>query len=314
MDERSPDRRGSVDRELAALAARQHGVVSRAQLAELGVGRGALERRLAADRLHRVHAGVYLVGHRARAPLAFEMAAVLACGAGAVISHRSAAAIWGLVRDRPVEDDVTVSSSWSPRRPGIRVRRTDSLDPRDVARFQRIPETSTVRTVLDVAAKGSEEEIEQVVAQLYARRLARPEQVRELLERARGRPGVGLLRSVLQIEGGPALTRSVAEQRMLRLVRGAGLPLPDVNARLFGFEIDFLWRAQRLALEVDGFAYHADPVAFQRDRLRDAELAARGWAVMRVTWHQLTHTPEQVLSRLRAALIARRSGNNPSPG
>ena len=151
MDGGSPAR-GRLDREIARLASAQHGVVTRRQVLALGYGSGAIELRLRSGRLHRIHRGVYLVGHTAEPPRAREMAAVLACAPRAIISHRSAAALWMLVPSAPHLVEVTVLGSWKPRRPGIVAHSTGSLSRRDVRRLDRIPVTSPARTVLDLAA------------------------------------------------------------------------------------------------------------------------------------------------------------------
>ena len=297
----------SADRVIAAIAARQRGVVSRAQLLAVGIDGGAIERRIRAGRLHPVHRGVYLVGHRVMADRAREVAALLACGRGAIVSHLSAANLLHLLpypaNPRPV--DITVVGRQAARRSGIRIHRVRALDRRDVRPVDRIPATSAARTLLDLAAVLPTSQLERTLAEAQVRRLVTPRALQDQLERNPGRAGTRALRRVVDAPGGPALTRSEAERRLLRIIRAAELPVPRVNARVGRYEVDFMWREQRLVAEVDGYAYHANRRAFERDRERDAALAAAGYTVLRLTWRQLVNTPEAVVARLAAVLAAR---------
>ncbi len=293
------------DSAVAELAAMQHGAVSRAQLLSAGLTRSAIATRVRTERLHRIHRGVYLLGHRAAADGWREMAAVLACGDGAAISHLSAAQRWALLpfpcRKRPI--DVTVQRDPGVR-PGIRLHRVKSLDRRDVGSVRRIPVTRPARTLLDVAGSCPLRLFEQALAEAQVRRLATRRDLVAVLDRNRGRPGTGILRAALAADALPALTRSRAEERFLELVRSASLPSPETNVRLGPYEVDFLWRKQRLIVEVDGFQFHASRAAFERDRRRDAELQAHGFRVIRVTWRQLVGDPDATLSRTARALAA----------
>jgi very-short-patch-repair endonuclease len=290
----------SGDAAIARIAARQYGVVTRGQLAAAGLGRGAIEHRVAECRLHRVHRGVYLVGHVVPPPFAREMAAVLACGDGAALSHHSAASMWSLPSLEAAGVDVTVAGRDPGDRPGIRVHRTRRLHPVDVRRCQRMSVTAPARTLLDLAAMVPIRDLERAVDEARVRRLVRPRQLLDVLERSPGRRGAGTLRRLL--DGDPALTRSEAETRLLTLLRAAGLPPTAVNARVGRYEVDFLWREQRLIVEVDGYAYHGTRAAFERDRARDADLQARGYRVMRVTWRQLVDEPEALIAHIAQAL------------
>jgi very-short-patch-repair endonuclease len=290
------------DEAIARLAAKQHGAVSRAQLRLAGVGDGAIDRRIRLCRLHRVHRGVYLVGHPAAPPRAKEMAAVLACGTGAVVSHRSAAGLWALLSpDRGSAVDVTVVDSCARARTGVKVHLARRLEKRDVRRLDGIPVTTPARTLLDLAAVVSLDAFERALAEAEARQLVRERDLAEVLSRNGGRRGAGVLRAFLVGEGA-ALQRSGAERRLLTLVRAAGLPAPELNVRLGRFEVDLLWRAGRPIVEVDGYAFHGGRAAFERDRRRDAELQAEGLKVMRVTWRQLAGEPDAVVTRLTRAL------------
>jgi very-short-patch-repair endonuclease len=286
-----------ADREVARLAATQYGVVSRAQLTRAGLGRGAIAHRIAAGRLHRVHRGVYLVGHPVAPPLAPEMAAVLACGPAAVLSHRSAAAIWGVGPADERGIDVTVPRAGARHRPGIRVHR-GRLTPAETRRRRGLPVTSPVRTLLDVSALLTPREIERAVDEAERLRLITRRALAGAAQAAGARRGAARVRALLTRQADPALTRSEAEERLLALVRCAGLPSPQVNRRIGRYEVDLFWPTQRLAVEVDGYAFHSSRAAFERDRRRDADLQALGVRVVRVTWRQIAQEPHALLVRL----------------
>jgi very-short-patch-repair endonuclease len=296
-----------ADRVIAALAARQCGVVGREQLLTAGIDGGAIKRRIRARRLHPIHRGVYLVGHPVPVHGAREMAAVLACGAGAVVSHRSAANLWQLLPypANPPPVDITVAGRDAGVRRGIRAHRVRTLDQRDTRRVGRVPATSAARTLLDLAGVLPTSELERAIAEAQVRRLVRKRDLADQLERNPGRPGTRALRRLLDVEGGPAFTRSKAERRMLRLVRAAELPVPRVNSRLERYEVDFLWPDHKLVVEFDSFRFHSPRARFERDRERDAVLAAAGYTVIRVTWRQLVDAPEAVAARIAAALAVR---------
>ena len=292
------------DRLIAELASRQHGVVARRQLLDLGLRPTAIRRRLRLGRLHRLHAGVYLVGHRAIRRGTREMAAVLACGPAAVVSHRSAAALWHLLPYPAKSTPVSVTVAGGDRRPrsGIDVHRVTQLDKRDRRTLHGIPLTSPARTIVDLGATLRTRELERVVAESLRGRLVAEQDLDEALERNRGRAGIAALRRLLGREGGPKFTRSGAEDRMLSLVRNAGLPEPEVNVCLDGWEPDFLWREQRAIVEVDSWRYHSDRFAFQSDRDKSNDLQLDGYRVLRITWYDLVNRPALVVSRIRRAL------------
>jgi very-short-patch-repair endonuclease len=298
----------NTDRLIAGLASKQRGVVSRAQLIAAGIHTDAIKLRARSGRLHPVHRGVYLVGHSKPMHGAREMAAVLACGPGAVASHVSAAHLLKLLpypaNPRPV--DVTVPGGRDPaKRAGIRIHCVELLDRRDTRRVHSIPITTPARTLLDLATVLPPYLLERTIAEAQVRRLATRRDLLDQLRRNRGRRGTRVLRHVLDLEGGPAFTRSRAERRLLKLVRAADLPTPETNARLHGYEVDFLWRDQRLVVEFDSFRFHSPRARFERDRARDAALAAAGYTVIRVTWRQLVDTPELVVARIAGALALR---------
>lgn len=305
------ERRGAVDPSdeeiIAHFAGRQHGVVTRAQLLEGGLTRRKVERRVQGKRLRPLHRGVYLAGPVAP-PRAREMAALLSCGTGAVISHRSAAVLWRLLPDRgerqPV--DVTTPGADRGRRAGIRGHRSSVLPAEEVTVAQGIGVTAPARTLLDLASgvsggDVSQRELEQALARAERQQLVEEEELRSVIVRHPSGRGTLVLRRMLQSIQ-PALTRSEAEESFLALVRKATLPAPEVNVVVGRHEVDFLWRSRGVAVEVDGFAFHSSRARFEADRRRDAQLAADGIQVIRVTWRQITDEREAMIARLAGTL------------
>ena len=298
-------RSSGVDRTIAGIAAQQRGLVTRQQLVAAGVGRGAIGNRLKRGQLHAVHRGVYLVGHAIPLPLALELAAALACGTGAAVSHRSAAALWSLLPAQDGGVEVTAPVRGRGHRPGIRVRHDPALGRDDFVVRDRVPVTTPARTLVDLGASSTPRELERALAEAWARRLITRERLRVALERYAGRRGAATLRGLVGRQDGPSLTRSEAEELLLGLVRRAQLPNPRANALVGRYEVDMLWRSEGLAVEVEGYAYHSSPRAFERDRRRDAELAAAGLRLLRVTWRQIVDEPEAVVARITRALVSR---------
>jgi hypothetical protein len=287
-----------MDRRVAALAARQHGVVERKQLHALGLGDGAIAKRASRGRLHRVHRGVYSVGHALLTREARFMAAVLACGEGAVLSHVSAAVLWGLLRKEGPGVHVTVpTGAGRARRRGIAVHRA-ALDEGEVTTLAGIPVTTPGRTIVDLADISSRRTVERAIDEAEYLRLdcsglgPRP-----------GRPGSGLLTCILsEHRAGATRTRSELEELFLAMCEAYGLPPPEVNAVIEGYEVDFVWRRQRLIVETDGHAAHGTRQAFERDRLRDADLTANGWRIIRLTHVRLSREPAAVAAQLARLL------------
>ena len=296
--------RFAAERTIEAIA-RPHGVAGREQLLAAGITAGLINARVEAGWLRPMHRGVYAVGpvQSCEAP---EMAAVLACGNRAVLSHRSAAALWRMLpksSNWPVE--VTVAASHAPRRARIRIRKTARLMADEVTTLRRIRVTTPVRTLLDLASCVSGRELEQALAQTERRNLTSRAKLFALIARYPARPGTPKLRELLDGPADPALIRSEAEERFLVLVRRSGLPTPETNALLHGYEVDFLWREERVVVEVDGYAFHGDRDSFEVDRRRDAVLAAHGLQVFRITWRQITDEPEATLVLVTRTLAER---------
>jgi very-short-patch-repair endonuclease len=274
------------NRRLADLAARQHGVITTAQLGEIGVDRPGIWRRVRAGRLHRLYRGVYAVGYHRVSQHGRWLAAVLACGPEAVLSYRSAAALWGIRPTSAAVVEVTLPSPGGrPNRPGLWVHRTRRLSADEVSRHDGIPVTSAARTIADL------------------RRILRPDHLQAAIRRA----------EVLRLDIGtqpdhePDLTRSELERMFLSLCRRNRLPLPAIGVRIDHFVVDFLWPKQRLIAETDGFRHHGTRSAFESDRERDVRLQMLGYTVARFTYKQVTDDPDAVVVAL-AALLARPAG------
>jgi very-short-patch-repair endonuclease len=255
-------------------------------------------------RLYRIHRGVFAVGHPVLAPLAAETAALLACAGSAVLSHMTAARLWGLPVPKEKRIHLIVDRGRAMARSGICAHRIGPLGPGEVGRRSRLPLTTPTRTLLDIAALIDGRGFERAFEAALTQRMTTRATIARALERAPTRRGSAQVRAILRREVEPALTRSEAEERFLALVRRAGLPPPRVNARVGAYEVDFLWAQQRLIVEIDGFAFHSTRSAFERDRRRDSDLQAAGYRVMRLTWRQIIDEPEAVLVRVAQALVA----------
>lgn len=301
------------DARIARLAAAQHGVVALDQLRALGVGVGAVNTRVRAGRLHRLHRGVFAVGHSRLSREGRWLAAVLALGDGAVLSHASAGALWDLRPSSAAAIHVTVPTPGGRRsRRGIVVHRSGALHPRDVARRHGIPVTSVARTLLDLATTLADGPLTRAVERALVLRLFDLARLTEAIDRNPARRGAGrLARVVASLRDEPALTRSELEGQMLDLCAASGLVSPEINALLAGCEVDFLWRNERLVVETDGHEHHGTRSAFERDRARDARLTALGYRVVRVTYRQLVRERDVVACRLEALLAG---GSGPSSG
>jgi very-short-patch-repair endonuclease len=277
-----------LDNAIAEIASRQHGVLSVAQLHAAGVDPSAIKRRVSGGRLHRIHRGVYAVGHPALSNEGRWMAAVLACGEGAVLSHRSAAALWRMlpsyrlgVRDSPATAavDVIVSrGAGRASRDGICLHRSRTLSRSDCTRIAGIPVTSVPRTLEDLHRILSR--------QMFAGALRQAEYL-------------GLPIGDRFITDS---TRSELEWKLLRLCRRHRLAKPEVNVRVEMFTVDFLWRSSRLIVEVDGWESHRTRSAFEADRARDARLNLLGYRVLRFTWRQVKSDGAGVAAAIRGLL------------
>jgi very-short-patch-repair endonuclease len=296
-----------MDRTIARTATSQSGPITRQQLTGAGLTQSAVNRRAAKGALHRVYRGVYLVGHQALAPHARETAALLAAGERAVISHSSAAHLWGFTAAEDAGIHVTVIGRRRRSRPGLIVHYTSTLDPREVRRLHGLPLTAPARTLFDLAATGYRD-LDRAFGEAHAQRLVTAHEIEHLLERIGPRKGSRALRALLT-DNASGFTRSEAERRLRALLHSANLPMPRFNARVAGYEVDALWQQKRLVVEVDGYAYHGHRAQFERDRRRDLALTAAGYRVIRVSWRQLTNEPFALVAVLSAALsLGRKPG------
>lgn len=297
-----------LDARLAALAGRQYGVVSREQLRRLGFGETAVEERLRTKRLHRLHRGVYSVGHRALRAEAFRLAAVLACGPGAVLSHAAAAAHLEIRHSSATRIDVSVPvRSGRRHRDGIRIHRT-RLSPEDVTVHGGIPVTTVARTLLDLADQLNPQALKRAIDEAEYRRLFDLAALIAVVDRNPGRRGAKVMAAVGRA---PELTRSVLEDRFLALVRKRGWPKPQVNAWVQGFEVDFYWPEAALVVEVDGFAAHGTRARFESDRRKDRALRRANLQPIRLTANDLRYDEEAIAADLDAALRRSRASSNP---
>lgn len=294
---------------LARLAKQQHGVVSIAQLRSLGYATQTIKEMAATGRLHPRHHGVYAVGHGGITRHGQCLAAVLSCGEGALLSHRSAAWLWGLTKRFTLPVEVTAAS---PRRTrgAIRVHSAEALTDDDRTSCEGIPVTAIPRTSLDFAAvdprylsfaldNGHKLGLLDLIA------------IDGLIKRSRGFRGVARLRTAMEVHRGPAFTRSGLERRFRELVRRSGLPMPSTNFFVEGHELDAYWPAERFAVELDTYDYHGSPRAFEADRLRQEDLKLAGIEIVRITGIRLEREPATVMRRLRRLLTQRRCELSP---
>ena len=297
---------GTQQERVAAIASRQRGRVARRQLVAAGVSGKQIDRMVASGHLIKLHRGVYAVGYLAEVALARETAALLACD-GSVLSHRSAARVWELLPeapDRPIELTVT-----QPRRSreDIIVHRSSKLTRLDRRVRDLLPLTSPARTILDLAAALTTRETERALDEALTLRLVTIAEIRAALGRYAGHHGTGALAALLDHRLLPGLTRSRAEALFLEIVRAAGLPEPETGLRSCGYQIDFLWRRERVVFEIDGYPYHSTKTAFERDRRKDAALKQAGLDANRVSAQQVQRESLAVAAYVAARLALARA-------
>jgi very-short-patch-repair endonuclease len=294
---------------IADVAAAQHGVITLAQLAELGLGPRGTQHRAAAGRLHRVYRAVYalmppdLLSREGR-----FIAAVLACGPGAVLSHRSAAALHDLRRTDRARLEVTVPGHGVARRRGLDVHRSCTLTAADTTLVNGVRATTVARTLFDLSDVISGRDVERSYEQAAVMEILDVGALQAQCERNPGRRGVTVLGALVRAHRAATPTWSELEERYLGLIRAARLSEPEVNAWVDPADgeqplrVDFLWRGSSLIVETDGHASHRTRQAFERDRRRDQRLTLAGWRVVRVTWRQLVEDPAGT-TRLTAGLL-----------
>jgi very-short-patch-repair endonuclease len=279
-------------------------VMTTGQLLLAGLSKKTISRRVAEGRLQRLWHGVYLVGAAAPGPLSLAKGAHLACKGDAWVSHTWACHVLGFAKPPQLPVDITVASGSRRGRPQrIRIHRTTTLAPQDLAARWTIPVTSAARSILGCAETYSLVQLEALIADAFAARAVTDRRLDELAARA-GRTRAARKLRVLRRDG-VTLTRSEAERILRRLLRQAGLPLPITDYRIGTYLADFAWPALRLVVEFDGFATHGHKQAFSSDRKRGARITAGGWSVMHITWDQLIDAPYEVVAQIAGAIAVR---------
>ncbi|HEX5376436.1 MAG TPA: DUF559 domain-containing protein [Solirubrobacterales bacterium] len=282
------------------LAGQQHGVVARRQLLALGFNAREIEHRVARRRLHLVMRGVYAVGWPEMTPKRRWRAATLACGDDAALSHSSAAALWGIGREKPGLIDISLRRRTRLRRAGLRVRARPTLDGTDIVRRNGIPVTTVARTVVDLASELGSATVERAINEADKHGLIDPETLRVTLDDYAGEPGIQLLRRLLDRHTF-RLSDSDLEILFRPIAASAGLPLPLSKQMLNGFEVDFFWPALGLVVETDGLRYHRTPATQARDARRDRAHILAGMTPLRFTHYEIKYERPRVRQTLEHA-------------
>jgi len=287
------------------LAEQQHGIVARRQLLALGFSKGEIEHRVGRGRLHLVMRGVYVIGWPRLTRKRRWMTAVLACGDNAMLSHRSAAALWGIGAERKGRVDISVRRRAELRRPGLRVRGRPTLTATDILKQDGIPVTSPILTLIDLATELGPLGIERAVNEADKRELVDPETLRLALDAYAGQPGAPVLRKLLD-KRTFRLSDSDLEIFFRPIAAEAGLRLPLSKQIVNGWEVDFYWPDLGLIVETDGLRYHRTASTQTRDARRDRTHALAGMTPLRFTHYEIKHEPAQVRDELaRAATLLR---------
>jgi len=291
---------GTVDREIALIAAMQHGNVTRGQLLGIGLSPAAIHRRLERGLLFGEYRGVYRVGHQAPSLCARYMGAVLACGEGSLLRGLAAASLLRLSKDRPAPPEVLTRTNRQVR--GVRIQRSRSFDARDAWRFDGIPVTTIARTMVDLAAHLSRKVLGRAFHEAAVLYRVTPEEVEAVLARRPTSPGAGKLRRVLR---GDDNTLSAMEDRFLELMRREGLPLPQTNRRAGSRWLDCRWAEYTLTVELDSYRYHHTRHAWERDQRRERLVRASGDEFRRYTHDDVMVAPALMIRELRQLLPAK---------
>jgi very-short-patch-repair endonuclease len=303
---RSQRAKPDLEERLVRLARSQDGILGRSQLIEAGLGPSGVDHRVAARRLHVLWRGIYALGRREISRRGWLRAAVMACGPGAALSHRSAAELWSLAPRAKGPIHVTVQTSAGRRqRPGITIHRS-ALPAEETVRLDGILVTNVARTLVDVAETEPRRRVERMIDEAQFRGRFQRDAVAAAIERNPGRTGARVLTQILAAHiPGSTRTRSGVEERFLGLCRRHGLPDPEVNADVEGFLVDFVWRDARVVVETDSRAAHEKSSAFEADRVRDVELNTAGYVVLRFTEDQLFERGGWVMDHVSRALASR---------
>jgi predicted transcriptional regulator of viral defense system len=289
-----------VEQELARIAGSANGVVTRAQLARAGITPEQIKQRVARGALLREHRGVYRVGHRAPSVEARYLAAVWACGEGALLSGRAAGHLLRLVKRAPPMPEVTAPTQR--RVEGIRTRWSRRIDPKHVTSWRGIPVTTPARTLVDLAAVLAPENLARACHEAGVRHATTPAEVEAVLARRPNSPGAATLREILR--GEVRVTLSKLETRFLARLREAGLTLPQTNRLAGGRRVECRWPERRLTVELDGYRYHRSRHAWEQDRRRERDARARGDEFRRYTYGDVFEAPAFMLAELRGLLAS----------
>jgi hypothetical protein len=287
---------------LARLASAAHGLVTHAQMVDAGITRGEIRWRLGTGALLREHPGVYRVGHRAPSVEARYLAAVLACGEGAVLSGRAAGYLYGLLKGSAPVPEVTAPTER--RVMGVRTRRSRDLTPQQTTTWRGIPITTVARTLVDLAAVLDEAELARACHEAGVLHGTTPAQVDAVLSRRPHSRGAGTLRRIMS--GNIRVTLSKLESRFLERLSAAGLPLPLTNRPAGGRRVDCRWPAMRLTVELDSYRYHHSRHAWEQDRRREREARARGDEFRRYTYCDVFESSQLMMRELRTLLVPQR--------
>ena len=290
-----------------SLARAQHGVLARRDLEALGFSKMAIDHRIKSGRLHLISRGVYAVGRSELTPKGRWMAAILACGDNAVLSHRSAAELWGIGHEQNHRIDLSVKRHCEIRRKGLKVRSRPSLPSQSLVRRFEIPVTNPVQTLIDIATELKPLRLERAVNEADKLDLVDPETLRVRLDDHVGEPGVKTLRTMLDRHTF-LLSDSDLEIRFRPLARAAALPSPLSKHWVLGYEVDFWFPDLRLVVETDGLRYHRTPGQQARMAKRDQKHTASGLAVLRFTHWQIAYARDEVVDVLQQFRRSRRSG------
>jgi very-short-patch-repair endonuclease len=295
------------DRVIARIAAGQRTMVSTEQLYARGISKRSVEYRVATSRMHVVFRGVYSYGCGDLPPLAREQGALLACGERAFLSHRTAAAIWGLVPDLPFEVEVSVVGRYRRSSQGIKVHRIKAIDRRELRLHEGLWVSTPARAMLELSGSAPAGVLARAIDEGLARRRFTPRELEDVLARNRPCRGAARLAAILADPTATAVSRSEREKRLLRLIRDAGLPMPKTNVAFGRFELDFYWPRERLVVELDGFNFHRGPDGFRRDREKELAVRAAGLEMLRFTGDHVLKQAWMVIATIAGALARLRA-------
>ncbi|MBF6621186.1 MAG: hypothetical protein ITG02_13275 [Patulibacter sp.] len=294
-------------RRAAELAARQHGVVSRVQLRRCDLSDRQITRATAMSRLHAVHRGVFAVGHDRLSASGQRAAAVLACGAGAALGYRAAAAHWNLRATSSPTVEIVVARTSRPHHRNVKVHCHPQIEPDELTDRDGIRVTTVARTLLDLAAVLPPAALRRSVGQADVLRLFDRHAVAPLLVRHRHHRGRKALEAVLRTWEEPERVRSPQEETFPELCARFGFPRPAINAEVLGMEVDAVFFDHGIAVELDGYAFHSGAIQWEDDHEKRARLVAAGWTVLAYSWRQVRDDGGGLVRETLGAALARAS-------